>query len=72
MQNTQSLEVHFLFWNISMSFTALFFYSAFIGAAIVSVLTLPKLTSKSLQVRKLKKALSKMKDQTNKSTIPSD
>jgi uncharacterized integral membrane protein len=69
IQNTQSLEVQFLLWNISMSFTALFFYSAVLGAAIVSVLTLPKLMSKSLQVRKLNKTLSKKKDEIDKNLL---
>jgi uncharacterized integral membrane protein len=69
IQNTQSLEMQFLFWNFSMSFTALFFYSAVLGAAIVSVLTLPKLMSKSLQVRRLNKTLSKKKDEIDKNLL---
>jgi len=37
-----------------MSFTALVFYSAVVGAAIVAVLTLPTLASKHMKMRKLK------------------
>lgn len=69
MQNPQSLAVEFLFWKISMSFTAFLLCSAVLGAAIVSFLMLPKLITKSLQVRKLNKAFSKKKALTDKNKL---
>jgi uncharacterized membrane protein (DUF106 family) len=43
-----------------MSFTALVFYSAVVGAAIVAVLTLPTLASKHMKMRKLRKKISNL------------
>jgi cell division protein FtsB len=43
-----------------MSFTALVFYSAVVGAAIVAVFTLPTLAGKYMKMRKLKKKISNL------------
>ncbi|MBU0734776.1 MAG: LapA family protein [Proteobacteria bacterium] len=40
------------------------FYSALIGAAIVAILTLPKLVSKYLKIRGLKKEIDELKRKT--------
>ena len=64
IQNSISLEVEFVIWKLQMSLTALIFYSSLFGAAIVSVLTLPKLGSKYLKVRSLNKELYGLKERT--------
>lgn len=55
IQNTMPLELKFFVWKLQMSLTALVFYSSVVGAAIVAVLSLPKLVSKHLKVRSLNK-----------------
>jgi len=62
IQNGILLDLQFLIWNFQMSLTALIFYSSVGSAAIVAVLTLPKLVSISLQARKLNKELAKWKE----------
>ena len=44
------LELKFITWKLQMSLTAFIFYSSVIGAAIIAVLTLPKLVSKYLKI----------------------
>ena len=55
IQNTMPLELKFVVWKLKMSLTALVFYSSVVGAAIVAILSLPKLVSKHLKVRSLNK-----------------
>jgi uncharacterized integral membrane protein len=57
IQNGMDIDLKFFAWRLQMSFMALVFYSALIGAAIVAVLSLPKLVSKSLSVKRLRKEL---------------
>jgi uncharacterized integral membrane protein len=61
VQNSLSVDLKLIAWKLQMSLTALIFYSALLGGAIVAVLTLPKLVSKSLKVRKLKKEIYELK-----------
>jgi lipopolysaccharide assembly protein A len=58
VQNTMVVDIRFLFWNLQMSMSALVFYSAMVGGAIVAVLSLPALANKYLKMRKLKKKIS--------------
>ncbi|MFZ0448034.1 MAG: lipopolysaccharide assembly protein LapA domain-containing protein [Desulfatiglandaceae bacterium] len=60
IQNTAPLELRFILWRLQMSLTALVFYSAVVGAAIVAVLSLPNLASKHLKIRKLNKKVSNL------------
>lgn len=60
-QNSVPLELKFIAWKLQTSLTALTFYSSIVGAAIVAVLTLPKLVSKYLKVRELTKKISGLK-----------
>jgi uncharacterized integral membrane protein len=60
IQNTMAVELHFILWKLQMSMSALVFYSAVVGGAIVAVLSLPALASKYLKMRKLKKKLSSL------------
>ena len=55
IQNSMPIELKFFVWELQLSLMALIFYSSLIGGAIVAVLTLPKLASKSLKVRRLNK-----------------
>ena len=61
IQNSMPLELKFITWNLQMSATALTFYSALIGGAVVAILILPKLMRKTLDVRGLKKEVNKLK-----------
>ena len=62
IQNSMSLDLKFLFWDLQMSFTALIFYSSIIGGAIVAILSLPKLVKKALDVRRLNREIHKLKE----------
>jgi len=62
IQNSIPLEVKFITWNHQMSLTALIFFSSLFGGAIVAVLTLPMLVKKCLQVRKLNREITKLKE----------
>ena len=53
IQNSMSIELKFFVWKFQLSLMALIFYSSLIGGAIVAVLALPKLASKSIKVRRL-------------------
>lgn len=56
-----SLEFKFITWKLQISLTALIFYSSIVGAAIVALLTLPRLVSKYLKVRSLKREIIELK-----------
>jgi len=64
IQNSISLDLKFFTWKLQLSLAALVFYSAVIGAAIVAILTLPKLVSRYLKVRSLKKEIEGLKRKT--------
>ena len=64
IQNNVSLDLKFFIWNLRLSLAALIFYSALMGAAIVAILTLPKLVSKYLKIRTLKKEIDGLKIKT--------
>jgi len=61
IQNSMVLEIKFMTWNLQLSLSAIIFYFSLVGAAIVAVLTLPKLLMKSFRVRKLKKEIYELK-----------
>jgi uncharacterized integral membrane protein len=60
-QNSMPLELKFIAWKLHISLTALIFYSSIVGAAIVAVLSLPKLVVKYLKVRSLNKEIFELK-----------
>ena len=62
IQNAIPLDLKFFAWDLQMSFTALILYSSTIGAAIIAILTLPKLVKKSLHVRRLHREIHKLKE----------
>jgi uncharacterized integral membrane protein len=62
IQNSMPLDFKFFTWNLQLSITALIFYSSLIGGAIVAVLALPKLVSKSFRVRSLNREIHKLKE----------
>ena len=64
IQNSTPLELKFFTWKLQLSIAALIFYSALIGAAIIATLTLPKLVSKYLKIRRLNKEIDGMKGKT--------
>jgi uncharacterized integral membrane protein len=61
VQNSEPVTLAFFSWKVQLSQAELIIYSAVIGGAIVAVLTLPKLVSKSLKVRSLRKELFNLK-----------
>jgi uncharacterized integral membrane protein len=60
LQNSMTLELKFVFWNLHTSLTALIFNFSLIGGGIVAVLALPKLVKKSLHVRSLNREISQL------------
>ena len=62
IQNSTPATLKFFFWEIEATLTALIFYSALLGGAIIAILILPKLARKSLDARSLKKQLAAVKE----------
>jgi uncharacterized integral membrane protein len=62
IQNSMPLDFKFFTWNFQISITALIFYSSLIGGAIVTILALPKLVRKALDVRSLNREIHKLKE----------
>jgi len=67
LQNSVPLELKFLAWDLKTSLTALIFYSSLVGAAVVAILSLPKLVSKHFKVRSLTKELQRLKERNAES-----
>ena len=63
IQNSMPLDFKFFIWNFQISITALIFFSALIGGAIVAVLALPKLATKSLHGRSMNREIKKLKEE---------
>ena len=57
IQNSMPVELRFLTWKLQISLLGLIFYSSLVGGAIIAILTIPKLVSKSLMVGRLKKEI---------------
>ena len=62
LQNSMPLDFKFFTWNFQLSISALIFYSALIGGAIVAVLALPKLAMKALHARSMNREIHKLKE----------
>jgi uncharacterized integral membrane protein len=67
IQNSMPLDFKFFIWNFQISITALIFFSALIGGAIVAVLALPKLATKSLRGRSMSREIQKLEEKILKS-----
>ena len=59
MQNGIPLEVKFLLWGFKSSLVAVIFGSSLVGAAIIAVVTIPRLVKKHMSVRNLTKQFHK-------------
>ena len=57
IQNSTPVELKFVTWKLQFSLMELIFYASLVGGAVVALLTLPKLISKSLKVRRLNKEI---------------
>lgn len=55
IQNSTSLQIKVGWWTFQMSLPSVVFWAAAGGAAVVAVLSLPKLAEKGLQTRPLHK-----------------
>jgi uncharacterized integral membrane protein len=55
VQNSTPLQIEVAWWTFQMSLPAVVFWSAAGGAAIVALLSLPKLARKMIQTRRLHK-----------------
>jgi uncharacterized integral membrane protein len=62
IQNGVPLDFKFFTWKFQISITALIFYSSLIGGAILGILTLPKLASKSFHERGMNREIRKLKE----------
>jgi len=63
IQNSMPLDFKFFTLNFQISITVLIFYSALIGGAIVAVLALPKLATKSIHGRSMNREIKKLKEE---------
>ena len=63
IQNSMPLDFKFFTWNFQISITALIFFSSLIGGAIVAVLALPKLATKSIHGRSMNREIKKLKEE---------
>jgi len=63
IQNSMPLDFKFFIWNFQISITALIFFSSLIGGAIVAILALPKLATKSLHGRSMNREIKKLKEE---------
>jgi uncharacterized integral membrane protein len=66
IQNSMPLDFKFFTWNFQISITALIFFSSLIGGAIVAVLALPKLATKSIHGRSMNREIKKLKEENLK------
>lgn len=55
IQNASIVQIHFLVWTKEMPLSDAFLLAAVAGACIVAVLSIPKLSIKSFQARRLRK-----------------
>jgi uncharacterized integral membrane protein len=62
VQNSTSLQISFLWWTFQMSIPALLLWAGAAGAAVVAVLSLPKLSLKTLQTRRLGKEVRRLEE----------
>ncbi|MFP3927821.1 MAG: lipopolysaccharide assembly LapA domain-containing protein [Desulfobacteraceae bacterium] len=62
IQNTAPVEFRFMMWTLELSITALIFYSAVLGGAIVAVLSLPKLARHYLRNRSFRRETGELKE----------
>jgi uncharacterized integral membrane protein len=65
VQNSIPLDIKILTWDFRTTLLALIFYAALIGAAIVSLLTLPKLVNNAIKMRKMHKEINELKKGVN-------
>ena len=61
IQNGMPVELTLFTFKLQISLMALIFYSSLIGGAIIAILALPKLVSKSLRVKKLNREIYELK-----------
>lgn len=62
IQNSMPLDFNFFTWHFPTSITALIFYSALSGGAIVAVLSLPKLAKKAFHQRSMNREINKLNE----------
>ena len=61
IQNNATADISFITWKFTLTLSAIMVYFAILGAAIMAVLTLPKLVTKHLKVRRLNKEIAHLK-----------
>jgi len=59
-QNEAPVQIRFATWTMEMSLSAVLLWAAAAGAAVVAFLSLPKLSIKSLQARRLRKEVRRL------------
>jgi uncharacterized integral membrane protein len=59
-QNAIPVQIKFVAWTMDMSLSSLLLWAAAAGAGIVGFLSIPKLSTKSLQARRLRKEVRRL------------
>ena len=62
VQNAETFNINFLIWEQETTISYVVFYSAFLGAAAVAILSLPKLANKHFSLKRARKELNKLRD----------
>jgi uncharacterized integral membrane protein len=59
-QNSASLQIKIGWWNLQMSLTEVIFWAAVGGAAVIAVLSLPKMGKTYMETRRLHKEIRRL------------
>jgi uncharacterized integral membrane protein len=59
-QNETPVQMKFVIWTMEMPLSSVLLWAAAVGASIVGFLSLPKLSIKSLQARRLRKEVRRL------------
>ena len=62
VQNTETLKIDFLFWDLKLTLSFVILYSALLGGAAVGILSLPKLANKHFALKRSRKELNKLRE----------
>jgi uncharacterized integral membrane protein len=62
LQNSAPLDVRFAWWTLQLSVSTAITWSAAAGALVVALVSLPRLSVKSFQNRRLRKEVQRLED----------
>ena len=61
-QNTTPLQIQFAWWTVEMSLSAALAWAAAAGAVVVALVSLPRLSVKTFQTRRLRKEVRRLEE----------